>query len=268
MRARLYGNLSGPAVAVVGVWDPFLASHRELLKSLHGSAIRTTRSSLGVLIDPPPGAFSKFKVRYGVSGWPEYDSVSARVKFMLDCGLDAVLCIRFRKRDFMATAADFLDAVRAHVRLEELWLGALQLLGPGQRGSRAAIAEYAALHEMRLTILPAPPVATYDVRSFLAAGRLRDAIAVVGRPPVWQRPRSGQLQLAWRPGKYRAIALTRPSSINGAEMDLALTSCPRGPAKLSWPCRHIRYLAFTSGPRDVESGYVAGEGHAAMSITG
>jgi hypothetical protein len=91
---------------------------------------------------------------------------------MLDCGLDAVLCMRFRKQDFMATASDFLDAVRAQVRLEELWLGALQLLGPGVRGSRAAVAEYAALHGMRLTILPPPLPANRDWRLHSKSTRL------------------------------------------------------------------------------------------------
>jgi FAD synthetase len=254
MRTSLHGSLPRPAVAIVGVWDPFLASHRDLLERLHAHAVESSCSSLGVLIDPSPGTVSSFTPRYGVSGWPVYDSVAARIRFMLDCGLDAVLCMHFVKRDFRATAADFLDAVRTRVQLEELWLGALQLLGPGQRGSRAAVAEYAALHGMRLTILPPPPLAIYDLRSFLAAGQLVDAIAVVGHPPMRERPRSGELRLAWRPGRYRAIALGRPGSIeDGTEIDVALTPCPTGPAKLSWPCRSVRYLAFTFGPRDRQS---------------
>ena len=254
MKAQLYGNLSRPAIATVGVWDPFLSSHRDLLGRLQSRAAQSSCSSLAVLIDPSPGTISSFTARYGVSGWPEYDSVPARVRFMFDCGLDAVLCMRFRKRDFAATASEFLDSVRGYVKLEELWLGALQLLGPGQRGSRAAIADYAALHGIRLTTLPAPPIVLHDVRSFLAAGRLVDAIAQVGHLPIWERPFSGELRLAWRPGQYRAIPLNRPVSTDGeGEIDVALIPCPQGPAKLSWPSRSVSYLAFTSGPRDQKS---------------
>ena len=251
MKCRLYGSLLRPAIAVVGVWDPFLSYHRDMLKDLHAYATKKSSSSLGVLIDPSPGKFSSFKMRYGVSGWPVYDSLQARVSFILGCGLDAVLCVRFRKRDFTATAAEFLDAVRASVLLDELWLGALQLLGPGDQGSAAAIADYAALHGIRVTILPPPPLATYDVRSFLASGRLADAIAVVGHPPIWQRPRSGTLRLAWRPGKYRAVPIERVDFILGQpDMEVTLSLRPKGPGALSWPSRSVRYLAFTMGPSD------------------
>lgn len=251
MKARLHGRLSSSAIAVFGVWDPFLPSHRELLDSLRTRARQNGCCSLVVLIDPPPGAFSTFKARYGASGWPEYDSVAARIKLMLDCGIDAVLRMHFRKRDFTATAAEFIDLVRERATLEEIWLGALQLLGPGQLGSHSAITDYAARHGVRLTMLPAPPLLLYDVRHFLAAGRLVDAIAVVGRAPVWERPRSGELRLAWRPGRYRATPVERPGWIDVAPaIDVTLSPSSRGPARLSWPCRNYRYLAFTSGPLD------------------
>jgi FAD synthase len=254
MKPKLYGVLPKPAVAVVGVWDPFSTSHRELFLRLRAYSVENSCSSLGVLIDPPPGAFSSFKARYRVSGWPEYDSVRARVRFILNCGVDAVLCMRFCEQDFSATAEDFLDAVRAHARLEELWLGALQLLGPGPRGSMAAVAEYTNLHGMHLRILPPPPLLTYDVRAFLASGRLIDAIQTVGHPPVWDRPSSGELHLAWRPGLYRAFPMERPEAKQRLdEIKLTLAPSQSGPAKLLWPSRSIRYLAFSSGPADPQS---------------
>jgi FAD synthase len=235
MRATLHGRVNGSATAVVGVWDPFMPSHKTLLEQLRDRAIESGSSSMAVLIDPLPGSVSGFQVRYGTSGWPVYDSVSARIRLMLDVGLDSVLLMRFRRRDFDATAAYFLDAVRAHVRLEELWLGALQLLGPGAKGAPAAVAEYADLHGFRLTMLPRAPVGTYDVRGLLASGRVVDAIKVVGRPPTWNRPRAVTLQLAWRPGQYRVVVLQRPGAVgDGVEMDVALTAQPRGPAKLIW----------------------------------
>jgi FAD synthase len=251
MRATQHGCLTGPAIAVVGVWDPFLSSHRTLLEELRDRATQGSCSSLAVLIDPPPGTVSRFRLRYGTAGWPVYDSVSARIRFMLNCGIDAVLGVRFSKRDFGAAAADFLDAVRAHVAVEELWLGAVQQLGPGPSGSRTAVADYAVRHGLRLTMLPAPPLGTYDVRYLLASGRLADAIEVVGHPPIWARPRSGGLRLAWKPGRYRAIPLTHPGPISeGSELDVVVTPQPKGPSRLTWPDREIRYLAFVSGPSD------------------
>jgi FAD synthase len=254
MRAAQHGHLTGSAVAVVGVWDPFLPTHKLLLEDLRDRALASGCTSVVVLIDPPPGAAGGFHVRYGMPDWPVYDSVGARVCLIRDLGVDCVLCMRFRKRDFDATAAQFLDAVRTRVELEELWLGAVQLLGPGSRGARPAVAEYADRHGFRLTILPRAPVGTYDIRSLLAAGRLADAIDIVGRPPIWGAPRSGALRLSWRPGAYRAVGLERPGAVaHGAELEVTLTPEPGRPSRLIWPRPDIHYLAFVSGPADVHA---------------
>ncbi len=253
MRTTQHGRVDGSAVAVVGVWDPFQPSHKKLLEELRDRAVESGCSSVAVLIDPPPGTFGSFKARYGTGGWPVYDSVRARIRLMRDLGLDAVLRMQFRKRDFDATAAQFLDAVRERVDLEELWLGALQLLGQGTQGAEAAVAEYADRHGIRLTMLPRPPVGAYDVRALLASGRLADAIDVVGRPPIWSRPPSGTLRLSWRPGRYRAVGFERwGMTAQGTELEMTLTAEPGGPAGLIWPDPDIRYLAFTAGPADAE----------------
>jgi FAD synthase len=85
---------------------------------------------------------------------------------MLDLGIDDVLCVRFRKQDFSATAAQFLDTLCENVELDELWLGELQLLGPGSEGGRAAITKFAQTHGISLTVLPRPPLSIYEFVSF------------------------------------------------------------------------------------------------------
>jgi FAD synthase len=249
----MYGRVAGSAVAVVGIWDPLSSAHMSLLTELRDNAAAAGLSSVVVLIDPAPGVFSDFARRYGTGGWPVYDGVTARISLIRQLGVNAVLRMRLRRTDFDATAAQFLDAVRARVELEELWLGATQLLGPGTPGRREAVAEYADDHGFRLSILPRAPVAGHDVRSLLASGRLRQAVEVVGRPPTWRRPRSGALCLAWRPGTYRAIGIDRPvTPARGAAMDIALEARLNAPAMLPWPHPDIHYLAFTSGPADLE----------------
>lgn len=98
-------------VAVVGVWDPFLSSHESLLARLRDRAEAGGLSSVAVLIDPAPGSFSGFARRYGTPGWPIYDCVATRIGLMGHVGIDAVLRVRFRKRDLDATAAWFLTCV-------------------------------------------------------------------------------------------------------------------------------------------------------------
>jgi FAD synthase len=252
MRPALHGRLAAPAVAVVGVWDPFLASHATLLEDLRDHARDRGLSSLAVLLDPPPAAAGGFAAAYGTDGWPVYDGVFARVRLIRDLGVDAVLVMRFAPPDFDATAAQFLDATRRRVELAELWLGALQLLGPGPKGGRVAVEAYATENGIGLTMLPRPPVGTYDVRSFLASGRVRDAVETIGRPPTWSRPRSGWLRLSWRPGRYHAVAIERPGDdpTGSAEIPVALEPRRTGAPGLAWPVPDARYLAFVAGPAD------------------
>jgi FAD synthase len=252
MRTTLHGTVAAPVVAVVGVWDPFKPSHQTLLTQLRDASHTADRSSLAVLIDPAPGSISRVMRSYGTNGWPVYDSVPVRVRLILGLGVDAVLCVRFRRQDFAATAADFLDVVRAHVQLREFWLGANQFLGPGPAGSPAAVAEYARLHDFFLRVLPRAPISAYDERLFLADGRLEKAIDQVGRPPTMTRPRSSKLRLAWRAGPYRARSLDRPGApAEGPDLDLELIPHLNAPGTLIWPDRKIRFLAFVSGPADL-----------------
>ena len=254
MRTNLHGMVAAPVVAVVGVWDPFRPSHEALLTELCKVSRTSGRSSLAVLIDPAPGSVSAVMHSYGTNGWPVYDSVPVRVRLIQGLGVDAVLCVRFRRHDFAATAADFLDVVRARVQLGELWLGERQFLGPGPAGSPAAVAEYARVHGIGLRVLPRAPLTVYDERLLLAEGRLEMAIDQVGRPPTRMRPRSPMMRLAWRAGQYRARPLDRPGApAYGAHVDLELIAHPHAPGTLIWPDHDFRFLAFVSGPADLDA---------------
>ncbi len=253
MRLRWAGRAPGPAAAVVGVWDPVTPAHAELV----GDLVRHARSgglgAVAVLIDPAPSSAGGFGLRYGTHGWPVYDDVPARISLLGDLGLDAVLVARFAARDFSATAADFLDRLRTTLDLRELWVGAVQNLGPGAAGGTAAITRYAERCGIALHLLGRPPVAPADVRTLLAAGRIVEASAMTTRPPTWRRPASGALTLAWRSGRYRAAALDRPGrEPSGPKFDVVLDEREGAPTVLRWPDPRVRYLAFTRGPADLE----------------
>jgi FAD synthase len=251
MRATLHGAVTRPAVVVVGVWDPFMPFHRTLLTRLHDTAASSERTSLAVLIDPQPGSRSTVAHQFAVGGWPVYDSVPVRTRLIRDAGVDAVLCLRFRAADFKATAAQFLDALKSYAEIDELWLGELQMLGPGTAGSHGAIIEYTRTHGITVTVLARAPIAVYDVRYLLARGRIQQAVEQVTRPPTWNAPRAGALRLAWSPGRYRAVEFVRPGSLqDGRTFELELTAQRRRPATLLWPAGAVRYLGFVHGPAD------------------
>ena len=61
------------------------------------------------------------------------------------------------------------------------------------------------------------------------------------------------MSLAWQPGPYIAVAMDEPNSLlKGALTQVELRTQNQGAAKLIWPERSARYLAFLSGPADKE----------------
>ena len=250
MRATLHGHVSGPAVAVIGVWDPMLPAHTTLFEELRCYARERGLTALAVAIDPDP-------VRYlsGESELPVYDDAATRIRRILACGIDAVLRVRFCERDIDRGAADLLRVADPFIRIAELWLGARQTLGRMEAGNFATVDRLAAERQMRVLRLPERRLETRDVRRLLQSGRLAEAAGLVGRPPVWSRPRSGRLRLAWCPGPYRAFPIDDPAGgMVGSPLDVELIPDPTGVHSLPWPARRAKYLAFVLGPHDLSGG--------------
>ena len=248
MRASLFGEITAPAVAVVGVWDPLMPAHVELFEQLclyaHGRGL----SPLAIVLDPDPGV-----LRFGAAKWPTYDDVQTRIHLIQQFGPSAVLRASFTRTGLAASAADMFAAVLSRVELAELWLGAHQPLGAGESGSPETVARLAARHGVRITRLAETSVAKTagEVRHLLATGQLRGATQLVGRPPVRSRPRSGTLALAWRTGNYRALPSRTPLTPHGPrELEVTLNAQADGQAGVGWPAPTASYLAFVSGPAD------------------
>lgn len=246
MRARLFGQITRPAVAAIGVWDPVLKVHRDLYASLTSYARRSAFSSLVIAIDPDPARYFR-----GVSECPVYNDVHMRMSLILSCGLDGVLCVRFVSKDIHRTAAEFFSTLDRHVQIGELWLGAQQTLGRLQGGTLAAIMKAAEERRINLSHLPAVRLDTGSVRKLLKEGRIKDASSLVGHPPMRSRPRSGTLRLAWLPGIYQAAQMVSPDATpERSLLKLCVVPQAKGVPRVSWPDKGIRYLAFISGPGD------------------
>jgi riboflavin kinase/FMN adenylyltransferase len=247
VKACLYGQIDGPAVAAIGVWDPLLPAHKDLFAQIRASAREWSLPTVAIAIDPDP-------VRYlwGPSDVPVYNSAAVRIERIRGCGMDAVLQVRFVKRDIDATAADFFAVVDQYARIAELWLGARQSLGRCEGGSFAAITELAAQRGMQVKRLPFQRLDSRKVRDLLQAGRLAEAARIVGHPPVQSRPASGRLRLAWRPGLYQALPPpnSHPAAAGGELLTLELKKQPRQLPFLDWPDPRIEYLTFVCGPCD------------------
>jgi FAD synthase len=244
MKPVLYGTLSTPAITAVGVWDPFVTEHEQLLAALADAARASGRSSLAIVLNPDPALFL-----HGAPAWPVYDGVRVRIALLRRAGVDAVLHVHFAARDVDATVDEFLAAVVPVAPLSELWLGARQSLGNGTQGSDAAIEEAMARRGIGLTRLAErrPRQPGRVARRCLATGDLAGAIAAVGRPPVRARPAGGGLRLAWLPGDYLAVPLDSPDGRPaGPALDVRLREDGDRLPVLDWPDAAGKFLAFLS----------------------
>jgi FAD synthase len=244
MKSILYGDLARPAVAVVGVWDPFLREHDELFRSLHAHARESGRSSLAIVLSPDPAMFL-----HGPERWPVYDDLRVRIKLMLRSGIDAVLHARFTSRDVGAGAMQFLECVHGVAPIEALWLGWRQTLGNGPHGDADAVALATERLGIEVTRLPAARVRNTArmARRCLIDGDLAGAIDAVGRPPVRSRPSAGRLRLAWCPGTYHAVPLTDACADPwGTPIPVRLTADGPGLPSLRWPDGGAAFLAFVA----------------------
>lgn len=248
MHARLIEH-AGPCVAMIGSWDPLLPGHLELFGQMVRHARQHAVSSAIVMLDPSPTL-----LLHGRARWPEYDDADVRIGLVRSTGIDAVLHVRMTEGDVLATAAGFFELITSHLTIGELWMGATQTLGRGPGGSAREIARIGAANRFELVRLQdsAVPGVAGTVRSRLLDGRLAEAVALVGRAPVWRRPAEGHLRLAWRPGVYQA---RKRDEIDAGDAQppvaVELIAEEEGGSTLVWPGRG-RYLQFLSGPFDAQ----------------
>jgi hypothetical protein len=247
MKATLRGQVTGPVCALVGVWDPLLPGHFELLNQLRESATAQGRTPLVVLLDPDPGV-----LRFGVARWPSYFDLDTRSRLIEQTGC-AVAVATFSGRGLQSSAAEFLRALRVRIDLQELWLGARQPLGPGASGSPETVARLADRFGLRIVRLPENDhhATAASVRRLVAAGQIRAAIQKIGRPPTFVRPGSRRLLLGWPCGMYRVVLLRGLGTAVGAA-EVHMTPEADGRAAVEWPQASATHIAFVAGPRDCD----------------
>jgi FAD synthase len=253
MKAKLYGNIDKPVVAVIGSWDPLLTPHQQLFDQLSRYASTALNQSLVILIDPPPALFLNDS-----SNWQIYDDVKTRIALQGFYGVNGTLLINFERDDIDKSAATFLGYVQEYVQLSELWIGARQSLGPGPEGAFQAIERWTQNQGISMKLLTKVSFANSslaglcrEVRQLLKIGRLAEAAKIVGRPPIWIRPESGKVTLSWHSGDYIAMPIDELGRLSyGSPICINLVAEDRGCSSFEWPDFKVKCLAFISGPAD------------------
>jgi hypothetical protein len=248
MDAQLIGQVDKPACVVVSSWDPLLPATREFLRQLVEYAHAHEQSPVVVVLDPAPQTYLR-----GAANWPVYMSFLARGHWLRAQGLEGMVRLDFQEDDLKLGVYDVLDAVRAEIRIAEVWMRPQQTFGPDSRGSALALAMYAKKHNLawKRPATPETKVLANTVHHHLRRGEVAAAQAIVGLPPMWSRPEAEHLGVAWQPGRYLAMPVTLDSSVTCADpIVVELQGQASGLARLHWPAREIDHLSVLFGPGD------------------
>jgi hypothetical protein len=248
MDASLYGPADRPAIAMLSTWDPYLPGYDISLQSLVASAQQRDLTPVAVLLDPPPAVFVN-----APGEWPIFSDARSRIDWLRRRGA-TVVSINFTRDDLAFAADEFFDTVTAFVDLREFWLKHRQTVGSGPRGSGVGTRLSAVRRGIRVVALPPDDLGAdaLTVRQYLRAGAVGKASDVVGRTPVFARPRDGRIRMAWGAGIYQMspCGSTQPPRPLPTPVDVECRPVSPGEVEWQWPDSRIPYLTVLWGPGD------------------
>ncbi|WP_406100429.1 hypothetical protein [Streptomyces sp. NBC_01013] len=262
MRERVVAVTPGSHVALVGVWDPVSDAQVEFFRDAVSDAESRGLRVLVVTLEPDPVATLR-----GLRARPAFQDIEYRLWFQSQCGVQSRIVVGLTRQEVEEEGASFLlDALRKHVRIDELLLRPGQSLGRGVGGSLSTIQECGRRMGMRVGVSNGyvGPVHIGEARGHMVKGELARAGALLSQMFYCARPSSGERTLPWPPGAYIAWPVEEPVSgeVQGrAPVEITLTPCNDG-SLLQWPKGAGRWLAFAAGPGDhrrSNSGWEAGD---------
>ena len=256
----------GGVVLTMGVFDGVHLGHRHLIAQVVGRARHLGCRSAVITFHPHPAAVIRGECL------PIMTTPQERLYLIRQLDADVVINMSFTAELSRRTAQEFMDLIRGHLRLQELWIGPDFVLGRGREGDVTRLRQLG--EEMGFTVHVVPPlvldgevVSSTRIRSLLAAGDVSQAGRLLGHcfsfsGPVIAGARRGHT-LGYPTANLSATA-DRALPANGIYACRAVISEPRqfcGKRQGKRPGRHL-YLAvvnvgtrptFDNGARLVEA---------------
>jgi riboflavin kinase/FMN adenylyltransferase len=169
----------GGVVLTMGVFDGVHLGHRHLIGQVVDRARHLGCRSGVITFHPHPAAVVRGERR------PIMTTPQERLYLIRQLDADVVINMPFTVELSRLTAREFMDLVRAHLRLQELWIGPDFVLGRGREGNVTRLRQLG--EEMGFKVHAVPPlvldgdvVSSTRIRSLLAAGGVTQAGRLLG----------------------------------------------------------------------------------------
>jgi FAD synthase len=153
MKIKTHGRVTpsprGHAV-VLGSFQPWQVHHHQLIEELGRHGKETQQPTAVVWMNPSPRTIMG-------TATTSATAVPTQAQHFLACGVETVFEVSLTLPELQGHAFDFLNELRRHARIEELWIGRRQSLGSGPLGSPEAIRQYCDRAGIRLFRLDDSP---------------------------------------------------------------------------------------------------------------
>lgn len=224
------------AVVTIGNFDGVHLGHRMLIASVVARAQSLGLRSLAITFDPHPE-----QVLFPERQLSFLSSPEERTEYLRETGIDDVWVMPFTRELARLEPAEFMHQVSERQPLAELWVGSDFALGRGRQGTISVLSELGAAHGWSLHVVPpyrrnGEVVSSTAIRTLLAAGAVRGAADLLGRPYAVRGDLSGTTlrvephRALPCPGRYLATLHQPRADDTGTPVDATIEAQGAGPA--------------------------------------
>jgi riboflavin kinase/FMN adenylyltransferase len=176
-------NLNSDTILTVGAFDGVHRGHQHLIQQMVEEARQTKRLAGLITFYPDPSAvLSPYNPTRYLSTPGEKAALLERL------GLDILAILSFDQGMAQTSARDFVDRVRRHLHMVELWVGEDFALGHAREGHVEALRTMG--QDLGFTVRVIEPltwqgqtISSTRIRSLLLKGKVRQAAQLLGRYP-------------------------------------------------------------------------------------
>jgi len=174
-------NSAATSHVTIGSFDGIHRGHQHLIGSMVESAHRAGRSAVAITFDPHPGAL------LGRRPVATLSTIEERAALLAELRLDMLAVLRFTSTLAGTSAAHFIDELRCHLGMAELWAGPDFALGHRRKGDISYLQQLGAQEGFAVRVVQplrwrGQVVSSTRIRSALTAGDIEEANGCLGRP--------------------------------------------------------------------------------------
>lgn len=175
-------HLRQPSMVTIGVFDGVHKGHQYLIRRLVDEAHSTERLAVVLTFFPHPDI-----VLRGLKGRYYLTSPDQRAQLLVKLGVDVVVTHPFDENTRQVRAADFVDRLCEHLKLDVLWVGKDFAMGYKREGNVAFLQRQAhekgfAVHVLDLVENDGEAISSTAIREAIQSGDVELARTWLGRP--------------------------------------------------------------------------------------